>query len=327
MTSKTKTKFNIFDYYEAYQQNRTPDGPQTEEKDDDNEKKKQDEIFSNKVIQKNEDEEENKTEASQIVSTINADNKQTETLSVFDPNQNENITTKLVLKNVVDNNLPTCSKFIDNTSNIIPQNEKTDIKFSKKHEDTEILTVPKDAKEKKDLFKAIFLSSDESESEKEENEQDEEEKMTEMKKIVMEASSKPSSQKTDEKQTRPVAKGFFADLDLSKINKTLENKQMTEETQKRFEDEKNTDSETKKLDDYYGPKLPINIQTPKIIFSKKSERSTKNAVREDNEVWIEAKSRKDKKEKSHKKHKKHKDKDKHKKHKSKHKKSKYSDSD
>lgn len=179
--------------------------------------------------------------------------------------------------------------------------------------------MPSDAQAKKDLFKAIFLDSSESESEKEasDDEDKEAEKLLELKKLIMEQTKpEPVAVKQPVAEKQPVAKkneGFFADFDLSVFNrKPAETKIINEEP--------------KELDSsIYGPKLPIRVEnTWKPTFNKLSDRTTKKSEKldEDDVVWVETDKVKDKKHKNEKKHKKHKDKDKekHKKHKSKHKK-------
>lgn len=354
MTSKRKSKFSIFDYYEAYQQNKTQDGPLPREENKEDTEKEKTKISQNKEICEEKMDVENESIKSiQLISDSNknSDIQNQPSCSFTSNDQKEIVFTDTFRKNnksvqnsniLNDNNVPSSSKFSesepknvsqDNLHKIATVTSKHSLEINvnnlnKKIEVTESLTVPSDPQAKKDLFKAIFLSSDESESEKEDEEQNkEEEKLTEMKKIVLEDTIKPANlpeQNTSEKSNRPVAKGFFADLDLSKLKKSTETS-VEEVTNKA---KQKTDNKTDVFDNFYGPKLPINNAGPqRIIFSKKTDRTTKTKDIVDDGQWVEADIKKNKKDKSHKKHKKHKDKDKPKKHKSKHKKSKYSDSD
>ncbi|GLV32171.1 uncharacterized protein CBL_11872 [Carabus blaptoides fortunei] len=141
------------------------------------------------------------------------------------------------------------------------------------------ISLPTDPKEKLDLFKAIFLSSSEDESETEEPNKStatEEHKTEEMKKIVLEDARVTP---VVNKETNKVAKGILTGLDWSLINK------------------------------------------------KTDVSSSSDSADEWMEIDVKSKEKSKKASKKHKKHKSEKrsDKSKHKKHKSKHKKKKHSD--
>lgn len=175
------------------------------------------------------------------------------------------------------------------------------------------ITLPVDPKEKKDLFKAIFLSSSESEEENEERE-----KIEEIKKHTEDVVNKPV-----EKLNPKPGKGIFADLDWSKINKPKTSESTSEQENLKS---KQTQSQ-EQSDDTYGPKLPVSSSTVEKLWKptfRKITQTIKDTSSSDAE-WMEVgsststttekSSMKTKKHKKHKsKHKKHKSKSKKKKH-------------
>lgn len=318
VTSKKRNKFNIFDYYEAYQQNKTQEGP-TE---------------NNKTVISTEE---------TITKIPNEKNIEVQILKVSENNKlsqsfrdSENSKSKLDTNNTIKNSVNDTTNLSEiitqeqnliisghtsKTSTQIKKKTSNEIFFTKIHTHSKIsklklpepenFTVPTDPGAKKDLFKAIFLSESESESEEEKEENTNNIKLIEMKKAVMEE-TKPEPPK----EKSSTGKGFFADLDLTRFNKPQIRKGVSNECMENIdrieENTKNTDS------NYYGPKLPTtDTNTWRPTFNKASERLSKGTDSV-NENWVEKNTKtKNKKHKSDKKHKKHK------KHKSKHKKKKH----
>lgn len=334
MSVKRRNKFNIFDYYEAYQQSKTEERPKSKEATAACSIHKEDIPDSNLLkeeVSKNDSISEINVREDCIVSLDSSVTFKTETKSTHDvPNKtfpcskkNESFITDK------DSNYEKLQKNTDNTEFKSKDLKKSEtVVESKTNEETE--QKPLDSAAKRDLFKAIFLSSSESESEEEKDK--DEAKFIEMKKIVIEENINkkqetqlPSPKKgffSDldySKQETPLSsskKGFFSDLDLSKLNKAKIKLPEIESHKPTIELDNNL----------YGPKLPTTLTSSKSSSEWKPTFSKPNKVKcsenfqttKEDDEWIEADSKPLKKDKHHKKHKKHKEK--HKKHKSKHKK-------
>lgn len=169
-------------------------------------------------------------------------------------------------------------------------------------------------KEKIDLFKAIFLDSDDEEENK--SEKEEEDKIDE----ISTRNLYEDERITNEKRNTSPPRGCFENIDLDSLavpSKEFSKKTIGNDLEKKKEVEvlKNQDVD---MDMAYGPKLP-----DKVLFTSQTV-SNVPVISDNSEKWIEKKDHEKKHKKKDKKHKKDKDRDKDKdkdkdKHKSKHK--------
>ncbi|XP_018333813.1 G patch domain-containing protein 1 [Agrilus planipennis] len=155
-----------------------------------------------------------------------------------------------------------------------------------------------DVSKQVDLFKAVFLSSSESESEDDEAEK--QNRLKEVRESILSESLLP--------KIKPTTKGILSDIDFSSLNndnKIVENNTEEKDKNEQKDDNVTTSHESFKSDDNnsYGPQLP----NKKADF-KSHTYSRATAIDDDSDEWVE----KQDKPKKHKKHKK-----KHKKEKSK----------
>lgn len=164
------------------------------------------------------------------------------------------------------------------------------------------LTDRVDVSKNTDLFKAVFLSSSESESEAEDVDDKEEKERKEM--LTANVVSEPLVPKI--KSTR---EGILSNIDFSKFNSSIKTNEKNDKQNQDQTDSANIEPVSDSDSNMYGPKLPASTSNlkPSVIEEVKN-----------NDEWVEKDSSGEKHKKHKKKHKKEKDKHKKKhKHKSK----------
>lgn len=263
------------------------------------------------------------------------DNKSFDSDQTFEPISEKMRNFEVSYEKVFGKEMPeTSSKMLENEQNVDDKSDSkkiTEIKNQQDKDQEEInsainITLKSTSKEKKDLFKAIFLSSsEESESEAEESVDSEAVKSVLIGKV-------PSEINVNRNTSPP--RGIFAKVDLDSLitnsrssiqsNEGINKEENINTTNSELEikskqDDDKLNSETQLLPDMYGPVLPSRLlknknEVPEASSSQFSKPIFKSVVvpkpKMDSKisgVWIEReKMKKTKKEKKKHKHKEHK---------------------
>lgn len=263
------------------------------------------------------------------------DNKSFDNDQTFEPISEKMRNFEVSYEKVFGKEMPeTSSKMLENEQNVDDKSDSkkiTEIKNQQDKDQEEInsainITLKSTSKEKKDLFKAIFLSSsEESESEAEESVDSEAVKSVLIGKV-------PSEINVNRNTSPP--RGIFAKVDLDSLitnsrssiqsNEGINKEENINTTNSELEikskqDDDKLNSETQLLPDMYGPVLPSRLlknknEVPEASSSQFSKPIFKSVVvpkpKMDSKisgVWIEReKMKKTKKEKKKHKHKEHK---------------------
>ncbi|XP_044764711.1 G patch domain-containing protein 1 homolog [Coccinella septempunctata] len=157
--------------------------------------------------------------------------------------------------------------------------------------------------EKGDLFRAVFLSSSESEDEEDSNENVEERDDTSDKR-ELELKSNMLGEDLQLPKIKPLKEGILSGLNFKSVHTftkpLVENKEATAETTT-----PTTDGSSTNESNLYGPKLPETLQIRNIIASATSSSSLKKYSESSSDEWVE-KDDVEKPKKKKKKQKKHK---------------------